>query len=138
MHHPDNSQRAFQDLLEKEWVLICLSELAVVNLYIRPQYTISIGNERTLVAGESHVFLICLFFYLNYNVYFFLTSLVDLKKRIDLVQLSQEATVIHMRLQSTINVENERTLVSIERNVFTFDYLLFCYYLSFSFYPLLI
>lgn len=64
---------------------------------------------------------------------FFLTPLVDLKKRIDLVQLSQEATVIHMRLQSTINVENERTLVSIERNVFTFDYLLFCYYLSFFF-----
>lgn len=51
-----------------------LSELAVVNLYIHPRSTISMDNERTLVAGESHVFLICLIFYLSYYVYSFFFS----------------------------------------------------------------
>lgn len=64
-----------------------LSELAVVNLYIHPRSTISMDNERTLVAGESHVFLICLIFLsqLLCLFLFFLTSLVDLRNAFDLV-----------------------------------------------------
>lgn len=61
-------------------------------------------NERTLV--ESHVFLICLIFYLSYYVYSFFSYFPCWFKECIWFGLSDVATVIHMRLQSTINVEN--------------------------------